>query len=317
MDMVKDPAELIRLLDLPADLLPKAVAASRYFPLKATRDYISRIVPGDINDPLLLQILPLHQEMCPQPGFIADPVADLSATVLPGLLHKYFGRVLLTVTGACAIHCRYCFRRHFPYSDNNPGTDNWLQAISYIAENSDISEVILSGGDPLMLSDHKLATLCEQLAQISHLKRIRIHTRMPVIAPQRVTPKLLEWIGNSRLNIIMVLHCNHKNEIDLHVGEALKALHSSRMTLLNQSVLLRKVNDNADDLCELSTRLFEYGVLPYYLHLLDKVDGAAHFEVPHEEAINLITAMRAKLPGYLVPRLAWEESGKHNKTIIR
>jgi len=314
---VKDPAELLDLLDLPPSFLPEAIAASQNFPLKATRCYINRIAPGDIDDPLLLQILPLHQEMNPQPGYVTDPVADRPSTIVPGLLHKYFGRVLLTVTGACAIHCRYCFRRHFPYSENNPTADNYSQAISYISTNPSISEVILSGGDPLMLNDHRLAALCRQLSQISHLKRIRIHTRLPIIAPQRVTNALLDWVSRSRLTIIMVIHSNHKNEIDSEVGAALHNLRSSGVTVLNQSVLLRKINDNSDALCELSIRLFDYGVLPYYLHILDKVKGAAHFEVSHDKAIKLINVMRAKLPGYLVPRLAWEESGKPNKTIIK
>jgi len=314
---VKDPAELIKLLDLPASLLPKAIAASKNFPLRVTRCYINRIIPGDTEDPLLLQVLPLHQENNPQPGFVTDPVEDLSSTIVPGLIHKYFGRVLLTVTGACAIHCRYCFRRHFPYHENNPTANNWLQAISYITDNSSISEVILSGGDPLVLNDHRLATLCRQLAQISHLKRIRIHSRIPVIAPQRVTKGLLDWIGNSRIKIILVIHSNHKNEIDPEVGEALMKLNSAGVTVLNQSVLLRKINDNPNDLCDLNTRLFEYSVLPYYLHLLDRVAGAAHFEVSRDKAIKIIKVMRARLPGYLVPRLAWEEPGKANKTIIR
>ena len=314
---IKDPAELIELLNLPRSLLPKAIAASESFPLKVTRCYVSRIVPGDIEDPLLLQVLPLHQEICPQPGFVTDPVEDLSSTIVPGLLHKYFGRVLLTITGACAIHCRYCFRRHFPYHENNPTANNWPQAISYITDNQSISEVILSGGDPLVLSDHRLASVCRQLSQIPHLKRIRIHSRIPVIAPQRVTAEFLNWISNSRIKIILVIHSNHKNEIDPEVGEALMNLTSAGVTVLNQSVLLRKINDNPDDLCDLNTHLFEYGVLPYYLHLLDRVKGAAHFEVSQDKAIKLISIMQARLPGYLVPRLAWEEPGEPNKTIIR
>jgi len=314
---VKDPAELLELLELPTSLLPEAIAASKQFPLKVTRCYINRIAPGDSEDPLLLQVLPLHQELDLQPGFVTDPVADLASTVVPGLLHKYFGRVLLTVTGACAIHCRYCFRRHFPYDENNPAADNWSQAISYISDDPSITEVILSGGDPLMLNDQRLAALCMQLSQISHLKRIRIHTRLPIIAPQRVTNTLLDWISGSTLKIIIVIHSNHKNEIDSEVGAALVSLRATGVTVLNQSVLLRKINDNSDTLCELSTRLFDYGVLPYYLHILDKVKGASHFEVPHDSAIKIINAMRTKLPGYLVPRLAWEEPGKPNKIIIQ
>lgn len=313
---IRDPAELLALLDLDPVLLPAARAAAKAFPLRVPRGYAARMRRGDPADPLLRQVLPLAAELDTVAGFDRDPVGDIKAMTVPGLLHKYRGRVLLTTTGACAIHCRYCFRRHFPYDDANPARDRWQQALDYIADDASINEVILSGGDPLTLADEKLADLCRRLAAIPHLARLRFHTRLPIVLPERITLALLTAIRPTRLASVVVAHVNHANEIDDDVRRALAALKKAGHTLLNQSVLLRGVNDAAEALCELSDRLFDAGVLPYYLHLLDRVQGAAHFDVDAETAQRLHAAMHARLPGYLVPRLVREEAGRPGKTLM-
>lgn len=304
------------MLDLDPALLPAARAAARAFSLRVPRGYVARMRRRDPADPLLRQVLPLATELSVVPGFDRDPVGDLAAMTVPGLLHKYRGRVLLTTTGACAIHCRYCFRRHFPYDDANPARDHWQRALAAIAGDESIAEVILSGGDPLTLADEKLADLCHRIATIPHVQRIRFHTRLPIVLPARITPTLLDAIRPARCASIVVVHANHANEIDAEVRAALAALRDAGHTLLNQSVLLRGVNDDTDALCTLSTRLFEAGVLPYYLHLLDRVQGAAAFEVDIDIALRLHAAMRARLPGYLVPRLVREEAGEPGKTLV-
>lgn len=313
---IRDPAALLAALDLDPALLPAAQAAARTFPLRVPRGYVARMRRGDPADPLLRQILPLAAEADVVAGFAHDPVGDLAAMTVPGLLHKYRGRVLLTTTGACAVHCRYCFRRHFPYDQANPARDRWQQALEYIAGDTAIDEVILSGGDPLTLADEKLAGLCRRLAEIAHVKRVRFHTRLPIVLPERITVSLLAAIRPVRWASVMVVHANHANEIDDDVGAALDALRRGGHTVLNQSVLLRGVNDSLDALCALSTRLFEAGALPYYLHLLDRVQGAAHFDVDRETATALHATMRARLPGYLVPRLVREEAGAPGKSLV-
>ena len=313
---IRDPAELLALLELDLALLPAAQAAARAFPLRVPRGYAARMRRGNPADPLLRQVLPLGAELDVVHGYDHDPVGDIKAMTVPGLLHKYRGRVLLTTTGACAIHCRYCFRRYFPYDDANPARDQWQQAVDHISHDASISEVILSGGDPLTLADDKLADLCRRLAAIPHLARLRFHTRLPIVLPERVTPGLLTAIRPTRLASVVVVHANHANEIDDDVRRALAALKQAGHTLLNQSVLLRGVNDNADALCDLSQRLFGAGVLPYYLHLLDRVQGAAHFDVDAETARRLHAAMSARLPGYLMPRLVREEAGRPGKTLV-
>lgn len=287
--------------------------AQKSFALRVPREFVSRMQKGNPNDPLLLQALPQAIEMQKFPGFIPDPVGDLEKNPVPGLLHKYHGRVLLTLTGGCAINCRYCFRRHFPYADNIPARENYSRALNYIRENNTIEEVIFSGGDPLILKDNLIAELVAQLEEIPHLKRLRIHTRLPIVIPNRVTDEWIQWMRKSRFQKIIVLHCNHANEIDEAVLLALKKLRAENITLLNQSVLLKNINDNADALVNLSKKLFEAGVLPYYLHLLDKVDGAAHFDVSSEKANQLMLEMKKQLPGFLVPKLAREIPGMAHK----
>lgn len=310
---MSDPAELLRLLDLPATLLAATRAGARQFPLRVPRGYVARMRPGDPDDPLLRQVLPLHEDLGALAGFAADPVGDLEAMPVPGLLHKYAGRVLLVATGACAVHCRYCFRRHFPYGEAHAAPRQWEAALSYIRRDASIEEVILSGGDPLSLSDRRLAELARALADIPHLRRLRIHTRQPIVLPERVDAALLRWLSACPLQTVVVLHCNHANEIGPEVRTAIAALRDTGATLLNQAVLLRGVNDRLEELSALSRALFEAGVLPYYLHLLDRVTGAAHFEVPESEAIALHNELNGLLPGYLVPRLVREEKGAPSK----
>lgn len=305
-EAVRDPAELLALLDLPQDLLPTGEAAAQQFPLRVPRGFVARMKKGDPDDPLLRQVLPLAAEMVPAPGFSSDPVGDHAAIVQRGLLQKYRGRVLVMTTAACAIHCRYCFRRHFPYQEQGGRTSLWQSICARIAADSSIDEVILSGGDPLSLADPQLMELVRELERIAHLKRLRIHSRQPIVLPQRVDETLLDWLADTRLTTVMVIHCNHANEIDDQVRTALARLKSTGLTLLNQAVLLRGVNDDAGTLCRLSETLFEAGVMPYYLHLLDKVQGAAHFNVNRETAKAMVTQMRRRLPGYLVPKLVEE-----------
>lgn len=310
---INNPAELLEMLNLPADALPLGQLAARQFTLRVPRGYVARMRKGDPDDPLLRQVFPLHDEEILLPGYTADPVGDLAAMPVPGLLHKYHGRVLLVTTGACAIHCRYCFRRHFPYSDANPASHDWDPALDYIASDTTINEVILSGGDPLTLSDQRLAPLAQRLSHIPHLRRLRIHTRLPIVLPERVDATLLGWLHHSPLKTVMVIHANHANEIDATVTMALSRLIQAGVVLLNQSVLLHGVNNSARALIELSERLFEAGVTPYYLHLLDKVQGASHFDVDLYQARQLMQQLRNCLPGYLVPQLVHEHAGASSK----
>jgi len=305
---ITDPKELLEALELPADLLAQAKEAHALFPVRVPRPYLARIVRGDRHDPLLRQVLPLSIEGVQAPGFGVDPVGDLAAHVATGVLRKYEGRVLLTATGACAIHCRYCFRRHFPYRDANAARDSWRETLAYLAEDPSVHEVILSGGDPLMLGDDKLGGFAAALKGLPHIRRLRLHTRIPVVVPSRVDAGLLAWLRNAPVPVVMVLHINHAQEIDGAVGESCLKLRAAGVTLLNQAVLLAGVNDQADTLCHLSERLFAAGVLPYYLHMLDRVLGAAHFAVDERRAAGLVEAMRMRLPGYLIPRLVREEA---------
>ncbi len=307
---VRDPAELLRLLALPASLLPAARAAAERFPLRVPHAFIARMQRGNPDDPLLRQVLPLADELADHPGFGADPVGDGDARRAPGLLHKYAGRALLIVTATCAAHCRYCFRRHFPYGENR----QLDAALAAIARDDSLGEIILSGGDPLSLSDARLSALLDRLEAIPHLRRLRIHSRHPVLLPARVTDELCHRLATCRLPVVMVMHTNHAQEIDETVRTAFRRLGETGATLLNQSVLLRGVNDDADALVSLSEALFEAGVLPYYLHQLDRVAGAAHFEVDDHRALALHARLRARLPGYLVPRLVREAPGEPAKT---
>jgi EF-P beta-lysylation protein EpmB len=314
---ITDPAELIRVLRLDPAMIPPARAAAQRFSLRVPRGYVARMRIGDVHDPLLRQVLPLGAENVDAEGFGCDPVGDLAAMTRPGVLQKYQGRVLLTATGACAVHCRYCFRRHYPYADANPVVGGWTQALDYIRADSSLHEVILSGGDPLTLSDAKLAQLTDAVAAIPHVGRLRLHTRLPIVLPERITGEFCEFIAATRLGCVVVVHANHANEIDGSVVDALARLRESGATLLNQSVLLRGVNDDAGVLCTLSEVLLAAGVVPYYLHLLDRVAGAAHFEVEEQSAISIWEQMTRRLPGYLVPRLVREEPGAASKSVIR
>jgi EF-P beta-lysylation protein EpmB len=253
--------------------------------------------------------MPLGEELLETPGFGTDPVDDSDAAALPGLLHKYQGRVLLTLTGGCAIHCRYRFRRHFPYGEENPGRDGWQGVVDYLQSHPEVNELILSGGDPLLLDTPQLQRLSDKLQTVPHLKRLRIHSRLPLVLPERIDTALLTWLTTLPWQRVLVTHANHPHELGVAQGEALRALQQAGVTLLNQSVLLRGVNDAGDTLCQLSEALFSHNVLPYYLHQLDRVSGAAHFEISDEQARTLHQTLRNNLPGYLVPRLVRELGG--------
>ena len=315
-DVIRDPAELLALLNLPADQLPQHLAASQDFALRVPRPFVARMTPGDWGDPLLQQVLPQALELDYQPGYVSDPLAEAASNPRPGIIHKYHGRVLLILSGGCAINCRYCFRRHFPYQDNNPSRSEWQQSLSHIAEDASIEEVILSGGDPLTVSDQSLTKLITQLESIPHVKTLRIHSRLPIVIPQRIDDSFLALMAATSLNTVMVVHCNHPREIDQQVGLALQQLSRQGTTVLNQSVLLKGINDDQQTLAELSRRLFQFGALPYYLHVLDKVAGAAHFDVSEQQAGKLIAGLLESLPGYLVPKLVKEQPGALSKTPI-
>ncbi len=315
-DAITDPAELIAVLDLDPALVEPARRVTARFGLKVPRGFVARMRRGDPTDPLLRQVLPLGAEAEEAAGFTSDPVGDLAALAGPGVLHKYAGRALLVTTGACGVHCRYCFRREFPYAEQAAGGARHAAALEAIRADPSLREVILSGGDPLSLSNSRLAALSAGLADIPHVERLRIHTRQPVVLPERVDAGLLDWLGGLGLTAVMVLHANHAAEIDGAVEAALRAVAGRGVMLLNQSVLLRGVNDSAAALTALSERLAQVGVVPYYLHLLDRVRGTAHFEVPETEARALVETLRQRLPGYLVPRLVREEPGSGSKTPV-
>jgi EF-P beta-lysylation protein EpmB len=310
-DAISDPAELLQLLELD-DELGRVTTASG-FPLRVPRGFAARMRKRDRNDPLLRQVLPLRQELDEAPGYAADAVGDLAAIRNGGVVHKYQGRALLIATGACAVHCRYCFRRHFPYEEINASRHGWRAALDTLASDPSLEEVILSGGDPLSLSDRRLAELARALDGIPHLRRLRVHTRLPVVVPERVDDALLAWLAQGRLQRVLVVHVNHAQEIDCRVAASFRRLADNGITLLNQSVLLRDINDDAQILAALSERLFECRVMPYYLHLLDRVRGTAHFDVAQDHAVGIMRALAARLPGYLVPRLVRERAGEPNK----
>ncbi len=312
---IRDPAELCRLLALPEQIF-SGIDLKPRFTTRVPRSFVARMQSGDPNDPLLQQVLPLIRETEQVIGFVSDPVGDMAALKRPGLIHKYRGRALVMMTGACAIHCRYCFRRHFPYQDEAPHRDDWRGLLDLIRRDTSIQEVILSGGDPLMIPDPRLSTFVGDLLAISHVDRIRIHTRLPIVLPERIDRDFLDWFSILGRRAVMVVHCNHPNEIDSAVEGALLNLRETGSTILNQTVLLRGVNDCPEVLHALSERLFSVGALPYYLHLLDRVHGAAHFEVPRDEARALYRDLHARLPGYLLPKLVEEIPGTSGKTFI-
>jgi len=311
---VRDPDELIDLLGLGDDYREPARRAARLFPLLVPRNYLARIEPGNPRDPLLLQVLPLAAEEAVVDGFSADAVGDAQAHRSPGLLQKYAGRALLITTGACAVHCRYCFRREFPYGEEPRTMEEWEPAFADIAADSSLHEIILSGGDPLMLTDARLAMFIERLDRIGHLRRLRIHTRLPIVLPQRITSTLLEMITTTRLTPMIVVHANHAHELQGDCATALRTLVRGGVTVLNQAVLLKGINDTTASQAELCERLINLGVIPYYLHQLDRVSGAAHFEVAEQTGRGIIEELRERLPGYAVPQYVREISGESHKT---
>lgn len=315
-EVISDPAELLERLALSANLLPAAQRAAQSFPLRVPAGFVARMQKSNPRDPLLRQVLPLAEEEVAVSGFSHDPLKEQFAKPFPGLLHKYAGRVLLTLSGACAVNCRYCFRRHFPYPKNIPAGEVWQSVLAYIAADSSLVEVILSGGDPLLANDDYLKKCIEDLAAIPHLKILRIHSRLPIVLPERITTDFLDILSATRLQAVMVTHSNHANELDDSVRRAMDRLRERNITLLNQAVLLKGVNDTVEALSHLSYRLFELGILPYYLHLLDKVQGAAHFAVDEAQAKQLGIALREMLPGYLVPRLVYEQGGAKSKLAL-
>ncbi len=309
---MENPAELVAALDLDADAL--GVDHHSDFPLRVPRAFFARMVRGSEDDPLLRQVLPVVDERQATPAFTTDPLAEHAGRPLPGLIRKYHGRVLLIVSSQCAIHCRYCFRRHFPYAANRLKRDDWREILSALRADSSLREVILSGGDPLLLSDRRLRWLIDELAALPQVTRLRLHSRMPVATPERITPALVEALASSRLRVSLVIHANHAQELDDAVARALEPMRRTGITLLNQSVLLAGVNDDDAILADLSERLFAIGVLPYYVHLLDRVAGSAHFDVSEERARVLQEKLLARLPGYLVPRFVREQPGAVSKT---
>jgi len=311
-DAITDPAELLQAVGLGDrhDLLPADDAG---FALRVPRGFVARMRPRDPADPLLLQVLPQAAEHDHVAGYAIDAVGDMAAKAGHGLLHKYDGRALLIASGSCAINCRYCFRRHFPYGEEIAAAAQWRDALAHLRNDPSIRELILSGGDPLALATHKLRELAEGLADLPQVIRLRIHSRLPVVLPERIDDEFITWLAALPLQKVMVLHANHANEIDAGVDAACARLRDAGVTVLNQSVLLRGVNDDADALTTLSERLFAAGVLPYYLHQLDRVQGAAHFEVDDARALALVEALRARLPGYLVPKLVREVAGDTGK----
>lgn len=313
-DVITDPDDLLHILELDADKeLLAGRDARRLFALRVPRAFVARMEKGNPDDPLLRQVLTSKEEFIAAPGFSTDPLEE-QHSVVPGLLHKYRNRALLLVKGGCAVNCRYCFRRHFPYSDNQGNKRNWQAAIAYISEHPELDEIIFSGGDPLMAKDHELDWLISELEAIPHIKRLRIHSRLPIVIPARITETLVARIARSRLQVLLVNHINHANEIGDEFRAVMKDLRQAGATLLNQSVLLRDVNDNAQTLADLSNALFDAGVMPYYLHVLDKVQGAAHFMVSDDEARTIMRELLTLISGYMVPKLAREIGGEPSKT---
>ena len=306
--------ELLAYLHLPTDLA--STQAEQLFKTQVPRGFAQRMSKANPLDPLLLQVLAQAEETLIAPGYVLDPLEEVAANPIPGLIHKYQNRVLLVVTGICAINCRFCFRRHFPYADNNPGLGGWKQALDYIAGQSDIQEVILSGGDPLLASDATLTSLLAALAAIPHVNSIRVHSRIPVVLPERIDAAFLSLFDAQRFKLIMVLHANHSQELDDSVSRACKQLKASGWTLLNQSVILKGVNDQAAILADLSRRLFDDGILPYYLHMPDKVAGTQHFDLSRAQILTIYAELKKYLPGYLLPRLVCEEPGLLHKTLL-
>ena len=308
--------ELLNQLGLkPKDLNTTEQAASK-FPIKVPQPFVQLMEYGNPNDPLLKQVLPITSELQVDSNFSTDPVGESSFNPVPGIVHKYRNRVLMIISPNCAINCRYCFRRHFPYDDNRQSKQQWLKALDYLKTKPEINEVIYSGGDPLAANDNFLRWLTGEIESIQHIKRLRIHTRLPVVIPSRIDDQLLNWLSNTRLKPTFVLHINHANEIDSALSQGINRLKQAGIMVLNQSVLLKGINDTSDQLINLSEKLFDAGIMPYYLHMLDPVQGASHFDVPEDRAVEIFSQIQAELPGFLVPKLVQERAGETSKSLI-
>ncbi len=310
-----DPEELLDFLAIDKKLFTEHIEARRLFPMRVPRAFVEKMTKSNIQDPLFKQVFPLSDEFKSPMGYTTDPLGEQQNDT-PGILHKYQSRVLLIVRGGCAVNCRYCFRRHFPYADNAVNKAGWQKSLQHIRQDSRINEVILSGGDPLMANDEFLAWLSNEISLIPHITRLRIHTRLPVVIPNRLTQEFEKWFTQSRLSPVLVLHINHAQEIDNKLSKKLARLKALGVTLLNQSVLLKGINDDAEVLSDLSEALFKAGILPYYLHVLDKVQGASHFDVETQQAKSIMTGLIKRLPGYLVPKLVREIADQPGKTPI-
>lgn len=305
---------LLKFLNLPVDL--SNTEAEKEFITRVPLGFAKRMQPGNANDPLLLQVLATSKELLAIPGYDANPLGEIEAMPKNGLMHKYYGRVLLLITGGCVINCRYCFRRHFPYQQHRFAKKEWSKILDYIRQDPSIYEVILSGGDPLLIADSVLLELLQQLTLIKHVRILRFHTRIPIVLPERIDKNFLNLLTQINIEKVIVLHCNHVQELDASVQQACQALRNMNCYLFNHTVLLKDINNNADTLAELSKQLFAFGILPYYLHLLDKVNGAAHFDMPEQSAVLIYRELQKKLPGYLLPRLVREKTGEASKTLI-
>ena len=308
--------ELLNQLGLKAEDLNATEQAANEFSIKVPQSFVQLMEYGNPNDPLLKQVLPITSELQVDNNFSTDPVDESSFNPVPGIVHKYRNRVLMIISPNCAINCRYCFRRHFPYDENRQSKQQWLKALDYLKTKPEINEVIFSGGDPLAANDHFLRWLTAEIESIQHIKRLRIHTRLPVVIPSRVDDQLLNWLGNTRLKPTLVLHINHANEIDEALRQGVDRLKKSGITVLNQSVLLKGINDNSDQLISLSEKLFDAGIMPYYLHMLDPVQGASHFDVSMDRAVEIFRQIQTELPGFLVPKLVQERAGERSKSLI-
>ncbi|MBD1387803.1 EF-P beta-lysylation protein EpmB [Neiella sp. HB171785] len=309
---INSPQQLLQRLNLSESEVGKG-DARKLFPLRVPHAFVDKMAIGDANDPLFKQIWPAEAEFQQVDGYLTDPLQEHDAAV-PGLIHKYENRVLLLVRGGCAVNCRYCFRRHFPYGDNKPTEHHWQAALDYIAQRPAIKEVIFSGGDPLMANDQQLSELIAKIEQIDHVTRLRIHTRLPVMIPERLTRELCTRLASSRLKPVIVLHINHANEVDQRLCDALHPYQQAGIWLLNQAVLLAGINDRVEALCELSEALFDAGIQPYYLHAFDPVANTAHFDVSDQKAQQLMRDLLPRLPGFLVPKLVREIAGESSKT---
>jgi EF-P beta-lysylation protein EpmB len=308
--------EILNQLGLNADDLSATEQAAIDFPIKVPQPFVQLMEYGNPNDPLLKQVLPISSELTIDSTFSTDPVDESNYNPVPGIVHKYHNRVLMIISPNCAINCRYCFRRHFPYDENRQSKQQWLEALDYLKTKPEINEVIYSGGDPLAANDNFLRWLTAEIESISHIKRLRIHTRLPVVIPSRIDDQLLNWLGNTRLKPTFVLHINHANEISTELSQGVDRLKKIGISILNQSVLLKGVNDCSQALIGLSEKLFDTGIMPYYLHILDPVQGASHFDIPKDQAVEIFSQIQAELPGFLVPKLVQERAGETSKSLI-